>query len=66
MNYVLSEVPGNPIEYEVGLLAKLDTNLEVVNNWHNTHPDANIEVIIRNIASTNDGMLIINGELYDR
>jgi hypothetical protein len=65
MNYVLPVPPSNPMEYEVGFLAKLDTNLEVVNNWHITHPDANIEVRIRNIASTNDGMLIINGELND-
>lgn len=65
MNYALPVTQGSPNQYEVGFLAKLDTNLAVVKNWHITHPDPNIEVRIRNIASTNDGMLIINGELYD-
>jgi hypothetical protein len=63
MGYVL---PVTPYQYVGGFLTKLDTNLEVVKNWHITHPNPDIEVRIRNIASTNDGMLIINGELYDK
>lgn len=65
MGYILSTAPGTPLEYVPGFLTKLTPDLEVEKSWHITHPDANIEVRIRNIARTNEGMLIINGELHD-
>ena len=50
MNYDL----GNN-DFETGRMVRLDSNLNILNNWHFEHSDPNISLRIRNIANTNDG-----------